>query len=241
MTSLLWLKKVPKHGRKIKAFIFLCSLLPLIVLLIEYSQDNLGFDPLDRMIRLTGFAAITLLIATLSITPLRHFLTWFAIFIKADYGKRISDWNWIIRPRRMIGVFASFYVLVHLSIYFWLDQGANISETLLDIYERPFILMGMLAFILLIPVTVTSTNSMIRRLGNTNWRLIHRLVYPITVLATIHFLMLTKVGVYKPYFYIAAVILLLGWRVWFALEKMPGKIADDGLETPSRSENNEVK
>lgn len=233
MTSLRWLKKVPKHGGKIKAFVFLCSLLPLIILLVEYFQGNLGFDPLDRIIRLTGFAAITQLIASLSITPLRHFLTWCAVSIKADYGKRTSDWNWIIKPRRMIGVFSSFYALLHLSIYFWLDQGADIAETLLDIYDRPFILMGMAAFILLIPVTVTSTNYMMRQLGK-NWRRVHRLVYPISVLAILHFSMLTKVGVFKPYLYMAVVILLLGWRVWFSLEKLPGKIPDDGLETPQR-------
>lgn len=233
MTSLLWLKRFPKHLGKIKAFVFLAASAPLITLLIEYHHGTLGFDPLDRVTRLTGLAALILLLVSLLITPLRHLLTWSSIFIKASYGKRISDWNWIIKLRRTIGLFSSFYAMLHLIIYFWLDQGANLKDTLLDIYERPFILAGMTAFLLLIPVTVTSTDKMMRRLGKT-WRRVHRLVYPIAMLAVIHFGMSSKVGVYKPYPYIAAVFLLLGWRVWFHWEKLPGKINDDGMEAPQR-------
>jgi len=122
-----------------------------------------------------------------------------------------------------------------MGIYFWLDQGANIADTLLDLAERPFLAVGMATFVLLIPLTLTSTDNMMRRLGR-NWRRLHRLIYLIALLAILHFWMLTKVGVYAPLPYMFAVFLLLGWRVWFAFSPRPRKIPDDGMETPLRED-----
>lgn len=233
MTSFNWLKAVQKHAGKIKALVFVIALSPLAIMLIDYHHNNLGIDPLDRIIRDTGSWSLIMLLVTLSITPLRHLLTWLMVRTKASYGKRTADWNWIIKMRRMIGLMSSFYAALHLAVYFWLDQGASIDDMLIDLAERPFLAVGMAAFILLIPVTFTSTNNMMRRLGK-NWRRLHRLVYLIALLMILHFWMLTKVGVYTPMPYILAVFFLLGWRAWFAFSNRPNKIPDDGMETPPR-------
>lgn len=219
--------------RELKVWVFISASIPLIILLFEFLFGALGFDPLDRITRMTGRAALILLLASLLITPLRHWLMWIAIHVKAHYGKRLSDWNWLIKLRRMIGLFSSFYASLHLIIYVWLDQGANLTRILSDIYERKFILVGVAAFILLIPVTVTSTDNMRRKLGK-NWRRIHRLVYLIAILAVTHFWMLTKVGVYDPYPYIAAVVLLLGWRVWYIYGISEDETPNDGMEVTPR-------
>ena len=209
------------------------SLIPLTLLLVEYHNSTLGFDPLDRITRLTGHSALVFLLLSLTISPLRHGLTWSSIYIKAHYGKRLSDWNWIIKLRRMIGMFSFFYATLHLITYLWMDQGMNYKRIISDIYERRFILAGMVAFILLIPVSITSTDKMMRLLGR-NWRRIHRLVYLIAILVALHYWMLTKVGVYAPYPYVVVTFLLLGWRVWFFWEKLPNKIQDDGMEATLR-------
>lgn len=233
MTLLNWLKAAQKHVNKLKALVLVIALSPLAIMLIDYQYANLGIDPLARVIRDTGSWSLIMLLITLIITPLRHMLTWLMVRTKASYGRRTADWNWIIKMRRMIGLLSSFYAVLHLAIYFWLDQGASIDDMLIDLVERPFLAVGMAAFILLIPVTFTSTNNMIRRLGK-NWRRLHRLVYLIALLMILHFWMLTKVGVYTPVPYIMMVFFLLGWRVWFAFSNRPNKIPDDGMETSPR-------
>ena len=233
MKSLRWVKRVPKHLGKIRALLFVISVSPLCLLIAQYYLNALGLDPLDTITRATGLTGLVFLILSLLITPLRHFLTWAAIAIRAAYGKRTSDWNWIIKLRRMIGVFSSFYILLHLIIYFWMDQAGDWQGIYLDVMERPFILIGMAGFLLLVPVTLTSTDWMMRKLGR-NWRRVHRLVYAVSVFGVMHFWMLTKVGVYDPYFYMAVVFFLLGWRIWFKWEKLPHKIPDDGMETSVR-------
>lgn len=233
MTFSLWLKHFPKHIGKIEALVFVVASIPLTSLLIEYYYSALGFDPLDRIMRVTGLTALTLLLVAIVISPLCQFMTWLFTLFKARYGKRPSDWNWTIPLRRMIGLFTFFYATLHLIIYFWLDQGGDFKSALLDTYDRKFLLVGMAAFILLIPVTVTSTNNIMQRLDKS-WRRIHLLVYPIAILSGIHFWMLTKVGLYEPYPYLFAIFLLVGWRVWGAWKKMPSKISDDGMEVPLR-------
>lgn len=159
------LARISKHIGKIKILVFLLALLPLLILINEFYHDDLGIDPLDRLTRLTGNSALVLLILSLVITPLRHFLIRFMIYLKANYGKRLADWNWIIKLRRTIGVMSFVYVLIHFIIYFWLDQGLDLNNAFNDIKERYFIAIGLTAFILLIPLALTSTNIMMRLLG----------------------------------------------------------------------------
>jgi methionine sulfoxide reductase heme-binding subunit len=228
-----WLAAIPIHISKIKVILLLGGLGPLAELMFEYYRNALGFDPLDRITRSTGFVALILLLISLTMTPLRHFLTWFMIRIHANHGKRVSDWNWIIKLRRMIGLLSFFYATTHLVIYFWLDQGADISDALSDMAERPFIAVGIIAFVLLVPLAVTANNYSMRLLKK-NWRRLHRTVYVIAILAIIHYWMLTKVGVNDPFSYMLITAILLGWRAWYAWMPRKGKIPDHGMEMSER-------
>lgn len=229
-----WLAAIPQHLNKIKLALLLAGLIPLARLIAEYYLHTLGFDPLDRITRSTGNAALILLLLTLTVTPLRHLLTWLMIRIRARHGKRVSDWNWIIKLRRMIGLLSFFYASLHLGIYFCLDQGANTALALHDMTERPFLAVGMAAYMLLLPLALTANNFMMRRLGKGKWRRLHRTVYVIAALQIIHYWMLTKVGVNDPWPYTLVTGILLGWRMWFAWMPGTGKIPDHGMEVPER-------
>ena len=228
-----WLAAIPKHLVKIKLLLLLAGLAPITELVINYYQHALGFDPLDRITRSTGNAALILLLATLTFTPLRHMLTWLMVRIRVGHGKRVSDWNWIIKLRRMTGLLCFFYATLHLGIYFCLDQGANMTDALRDISERPFLTVGLIAFLLLLPLALTANDYAMRLLGK-NWRRLHRTVYITALLAIIHYWMLTKVGVNEPIPYTLITIILLGWRMWFAWVVRTGKIPDSGMELPAR-------
>jgi len=228
-----WLAVIQNHLNKIKMILLLAGLSPLAELVIDYYQNALGFDPLDRITRATGKVALIMLLVSLTVTPLRHLLTWLMIRLGAKQGKRIADWNWIIKLRRMIGLLSFFYATLHLGIYFWLDQDANIADALRDINVRSFLAVGMFAFLLLVPLAVTANNYSMRRLGK-NWRRLHRTVYAIAMLVLIHYWMLTKVGVNDPLPYTMITVILLGWRMWFAWVPRKGKIHDHGMEMPER-------
>jgi sulfoxide reductase heme-binding subunit YedZ len=144
---------------------------------------------------LLGLWAFRFLLLALAVTPAR----------------RAMRWNWLARYRRMLGLFAFFYVTLHLISYAVLDQSLDFGAILHDIFKRPFILVGMAAFVLLIPLAATSTNAAIRRLGK-NWRRLHRLVYVVGVLAAVHYVMLVKSWPAQPLIYAALVALLLGYR-----------------------------
>ena len=228
-----WLAAIPMHLNRIKVILLLAGLSPLAELILDYYRNTLGFDPLDRITRFTGYVAMLLLLGSLIITPLRHLLTFLMIRIHSRHGKRVSDWNLIIKLRRMIGLLCFFYATLHLGIYFWLDQGANISDALHDIAERFFLAVGIFAFILLVPLALTANNYSMRRLRK-NWRHLHRTVYLIAILVIIHYWMLTKVGVNEPWPYTLIIAVLLGWRAWFAWMPGKGKITDHGMEMPER-------
>jgi sulfoxide reductase heme-binding subunit YedZ len=233
------LARIQKHVFKIKIAVLFASLLPFLILLFEFYHDSLGIDPLDRLTRLTGKSALILLLLSLTITPLRHFLVRFMIRVKANYGKRLSDWNWIIKTRRTLGVMSFFYVLLHFIIYYWLDQGTSLLNISYDVKERNFIAFGFAAFILLIPLALTSTNSMMRLLGK-KWRRLHRTVYLVAILAITHFWMLSKLGVYDYAPYFLVVLYLLGWRIWYYLLGPKGKVLDDGMEAIDREQVNRI-
>jgi methionine sulfoxide reductase heme-binding subunit len=228
-----WLAAIPKHLIKIKLVLLLAGLIPLAELIVEYYRHTLGFDPLDRITRSTGNAALILLLVSLTVTPLRHLLTRLMIRIKAGHGKRVSDWNWVIRTRRMIGLLCFFYATLHLGIYFWMDQGANVDYALRDMSERPFIAVGMIAFLMLVPLALTANDYSMRLLGK-NWRRLHRTVYVITLLVIIHYWMLTKVGVNDPIPFALIVIILFGWRLWFTWMSKKCKTPDYSVEIPER-------
>ncbi len=187
----------PYFGKLFKPFVFLLALLPGILLGWNAWQDNLGANPIETITHQTGDWTLRFLLITLSISTLRRWM----------------GWGQLIRLRRMLGLYAFFYATLHLFTYLWLDQFFWWEEILADILKRPFITVGMLAFVLLIPLAVTSTNAMIRRLGK-NWLKLHKLIYLIALLGVLHFWWLVKADVREPFIYMAILALLLGERIW---------------------------
>jgi sulfoxide reductase heme-binding subunit YedZ len=153
-------------------------------------------NPVETVTRATGSWTLLFLLITLGVTPLR----------------KIAGWHWLIKLRRMLGLFAFFYACLHFTTYLVLDQFFDLHEILKDIAKRPFITAGFTSFALLIPLALTSTNAMIRRLGN-RWQKLHRLVYLTAVGGVIHFLWLVKADTRRPSLYGAALTLLLALRV----------------------------
>ena len=179
----------------IKPTVFTFSLLPLAWLVFALLTDRLGANPIEALTRETGEWTLRLLLITLCMTPLRRYM----------------GWSWPLRVRRMLGLFVFFYACVHLSTYLWLDQFFDWGEIGRDILKRPFITVGMLAFVLLIPLAVTSTRAMQKRLGR-NWAKLHQLVYVIPALGVLHFWWLVKADVRTPLVYALLLVLLLGMR-----------------------------
>lgn len=185
----------------VKALTFAIALLPLARLLALGLTDRLGVNPIEFITRSTGTWTLVFLLLTLSITPLR----------------RLSGWGWLIRLRRMLGLFAYFYACLHFTTYIWLDQFFDWGEIVKDVYKRPFITAGFSAFVLLLPLALTSTDAMMRRLKR-NWGRLHQLVYPIALLAVTHYWWLVKKDITQPALYAACLALLLGMRLWWRLE-----------------------
>ncbi len=181
----------------LKPAVFILLLLPVLFLAWGVSQDTLGANPVEAVIRDLGDWGLRMLLLTLLVSPLR----------------RLFNMPRLLRFRRMLGLFAFFYVFLHLLGYLWLDQGFDWQEIWLDVVERPFITVGMLAFVLLIPLAFTSTKGMIRRLGK-NWKRLHRLVYPIAILAVVHFFWMVKLDITEPVIYAFLLFLLLAERLY---------------------------
>lgn len=182
---------------KLKALVFGICLLPLMWLSYALLTNQLGANPIEAITRETGVWALRFIIVTLLISPLR----------------KLTGRNEFIRFRRMLGLFAFFYASVHMLLYLGLDQFFDVQEIWLDIVKRPFITIGFISFILLIPLTITSTDKMIKRLGGRRWKKLHYLIYLIVVLSCLHFYMLVKQDKTEPLIYLLIVLLLLGFRV----------------------------
>jgi sulfoxide reductase heme-binding subunit YedZ len=190
----------------LKIAVFLASLLPLVRLLWLGFHGGLGANPIEFITLSTGTWTLTFLLITLTVTPLR----------------RLSGWQWPIRLRRMLGLFAFFYACLHFVTYIWLDQFFDLTGIYLDIFKRPFITIGFTSFLLLIPLALTSTQGMMRRLGGRNWQRLHRLVYLIAIGGVVHYWWLVKKDVTEPAIYAAVLALLLGFRLWgFIRMKIP--------------------
>ena len=196
----------------LKAALFALCLLPLARLVFFAFIDRLGANPIEFVLRSLGTWTLTLLLVTLSITPLR----------------RLTGWNSLIRARRMLGLFAFFYACLHFLTFAGLDQSFDLNAILADVIKRPYITVGFTCFVLLIPLAVTSTNAMQRRLGGKRWQQLHRLVYFIAVGGVVHYLWLVKKDITQPVLYGLVLALLLGMRiVWrrraqATLNRQPG-------------------
>ncbi len=192
----------PQSGKKIKPVLFILLLVPLAMLAYRFYSEGFGANPIETINRYTGDWALRILLITLAFSPLI----------------RITRWNNIIQYRRMVGLFAFFYVCVHLSSYIVLDQFFDFSEIIDDVFKRPFITAGFSAFLLLIPLAVTSTNKMVERL-QYRWIQLHRLVYLIAMLAVLHFWWMVKVDTREPMIYAIILAILLGFRLFFYIKR----------------------
>lgn len=176
----------------------MASLLPLAWLCWLAWQDRLGANPVETLSHRTGDWSLRFLLLTLAVTPLR----------------RLSGWNGLQKFRRMLGLFAFFYVCLHFGVYLIFDQFFDWAGIVEDVAKRPYITVGFAGWLLLIPLAVTSTNGMIKRLGR-NWQRLHRLVYVIGALGVLHYLWLVKADLTEPLLYGGILGVLLGYRLWW--------------------------
>ncbi|MDD5267371.1 MAG: sulfoxide reductase heme-binding subunit YedZ [Methylococcales bacterium] len=185
----------------IKIAVFLLALIPVLNLGISAYIDNLGANPIEKLTRSTGFWTLTLLLISLTVSPLR----------------RLTGWNWLMRLRRMLGLFVFFYASLHFLTYLLLDQFFAWASIVNDIVKRPYITVGFPAFMLLIPLAVTSNNRMIKLLGGKRWLLLHRLVYLCAVGGVVHYWWLVKKDLSNPLTFALLLSLLLGFRLIYWL------------------------
>ncbi len=200
------LKPDSKQFKIIKAGLFLLACVPFLRLIIFAYLDQLGANPLEAITRNTGDWTLYMLCITLSITPLR----------------RLSGWNWLLAMRRMLGLFTFFYASLHFLAFYWFDHFFDVQAMLIDVLKRPFIAMGFATFLLLLPLAVTSTNSMMRRLGK-RWKTLHQLIYLIILTGLVHFWWMRagKQNFAQPILITVIAVVLLGSRVvmWWQNKK----------------------
>jgi sulfoxide reductase heme-binding subunit YedZ len=183
--------------RRIKVATFALGLVPLLLLGVSAVRGKLGVNPVDTVLNRLGWWTLVTLLASLACTPL----------------KLLAGWNWPIQIRRMAGLFAFFYGSVHLLTYLVVDQGLDVGEIVRDVLKHKFVLYGLTAWLLLLPLALTSTDGSVRRLGFKRWKALHRLAYAAGVFGCIHFLMKGKVIEAEPVLFGVALAALLGVRV----------------------------
>ncbi len=183
----------------LKRGVFLLALVPLGNLAVAGFTDGLGANPIEKITRSTGYWTLTLLLITLSITPLR----------------KLSGWQWPVRLRRMLGLFAFFYACLHFSMYLVVDQFFDWEGIVKDIVKRPYITVGFPAFLLMLPMAITSSDGMIRRLGGKRWRQLHRLAYLCAIGGVVHYWWLVKKDLTNPITFALLLSVLFGLRLFY--------------------------
>ncbi|HEU4476978.1 MAG TPA: protein-methionine-sulfoxide reductase heme-binding subunit MsrQ [Pyrinomonadaceae bacterium] len=181
-----------------KLVVFVNALVPLVLLLWDLYHKRVGPNPLEFATRTTGMLTLIFLSLTVAVTPLR----------------KIFGVNSLVKLRRMLGLFAFFYGSLHLLTYVWFDRLFNLISVGQDVARRPFILAGMTAFLLMVPLAITSTNKMVKRLGGKRWGRLHRLVYLAAIAGVVHFWMLVKSDTRLPLTFGFILLFLLGYRLF---------------------------
>jgi sulfoxide reductase heme-binding subunit YedZ len=190
-------------NRVAKPTVFLALLAPFIIMVFHAATGGLSANPIEDVLHRSGLWGLRILLLSLAITPL----------------KRLFGWNVLIRFRRMVGLFAFFYLVLHFSIYLGLDRFFSIDDIVEDIAVRPFITVGFTSLLLLLPLAVTSTKKMVKRLGGKRWTRLHRLVYPAAVGGVIHFIWAVKLDNREPTVYAVLLGILLTLRVPMWIEQ----------------------
>lgn len=198
------------------AFFALC-LSPAVLLLRDLQLDRLGANPIEALTRASGEWTLRFLLITLAITPLRKY----------------SGLHWILRFRRMLGLFAFAYGVMHLTTYIWLDQFFDWAAIVRDVYKRPFITVGFAALVIMTLLALTSNSLAIRKLGGRRWQALHRAIYPISLLGCLHFWWLVKKDITEPLIYTLITLALLGLRAWWREQERRKQLAGGYLPQQS--------
>ncbi len=206
-----------KDTRFPKLVLLVNGLVPLTLLLWDVYRKQVGANPLEFVTRTTGILTLVFLLVSLAVTPLR----------------RVTGLNWLVRFRRMLGLFAFFYGSLHLMTYIAFDRFFHLTTIPGDVAKRPFIAIGMTAFLLMLPLAITSTDRMVKRLGGKRWMRLHRIVYLSGVLGVLHYYLLVKSDVRLPMTFAFLVVVLLGFRI-FAKYYSPPPHSTASLFPPSQ-------
>ena len=188
----------------IKTGLFAVALAPFTALVVSAFTGGLGANPVETITHTTGEWTLRLLLATLAITPLRH----------------LTGWVWLTRLRRMVGLFAFFYLVLHFTTYAVLDASLDLAYVIEDVADRLYITAGFAAFVMLVPLAATSTNAMVRRLGPLRWRRLHRLVYAAAICGALHYLWLVKADLREPLIYATILAVLLAARLPIVVHRL---------------------
>ncbi len=180
--------------------VFINCLVPLTLLGWDAYHQKLGANPLEFVTRTTGTLTLLFLLISLAVTPVR----------------KLTGIQWLVRFRRMLGLYAFFYGFLHLTTYVWFDKFFDLRAAAQDIWKRPFIAVGMFSFFLMIPLAITSTNRMIKRLGGKRWSRLHQLVYFSAIGGVVHYWMLVKADIRQPLLFAVVLAVLLGYRLLIA-------------------------
>lgn len=198
-------------------------LVPLTFLVSDAFHGKLGADPVKEAIHTTGLVAVTYLLMSLCVTPLRM----------------VSGWGWLVQFRRSLGVFAFYYACAHLSIYFWWDRERNLGSTVYEITHRYYLMIGFISLVVMIPLWATSFNAAIKALGGIRWKRLHRWAYVAASLACWHFYLQTKADKRRPEIYIAILAVLLLWRVLaYLAQRRRATVVAAGRHQPEQLPNN---
>lgn len=206
----------PSRISLLKAVLFAVCLIPAAMLAWGAYVGTLGANPIETITRGSGEWTLRFLLITLAVTPLR----------------RLSGLHWVLRFRRMLGLFAFAYGCAHLVTYVWLDQFFDFGAIALDILKRPFITVGFAAFVLMTPLALTSNAYMIRRLGGRRWQSLHRSVYAIAIMGVVHFWWLVKKDLTWPIIYAVILAVLLGMRAWWRNQERERQLQGAYLRPP---------
>ncbi|MGB7923515.1 MAG: protein-methionine-sulfoxide reductase heme-binding subunit MsrQ [Pyrinomonadaceae bacterium] len=197
-----------KDTRFSKAVLFINSLVPLALLGWDAYHHRLGANPIEFATRTTGMLTLIFLLLSLAVTPAR----------------KLTGWNWLGKFRRMVGLYAFFYGFLHLLTYIWFDRFFNLKSTVQDVIARPFIAVGMATFLIMLPLAVTSTNKMVKRLGGKRWNRLHKTVYLAGIGGVLHYFLLVKSDTRLPLTFAAVLAFLLCYRL-VAANQTPNKVA----------------
>ncbi len=179
------------------------ALIPALLVTWDWKRGQLGANPVEFVTRATGVMALIFLVMTLAVTPLR----------------KIAGWNWLLKLRRNLGLYSFYYGCAHLATYLIFDRSLNLLSVPADIWKRPFIAIGMISFLMMIPLAVTSTNAMIKKLGGRKWTLLHRLTYLVLIGGVIHYWMIVKSDLRWPAAFALITAALLGYRIFVAFRE----------------------